>query len=511
MIGSRTVLTGAAALACLATTIVTAQTVTLVPVASGLDQPVYVTHAGDGSGRLFIVEQTGSIRVFDGAQLLGTPFLDISSLVSCCGERGLLSVAFHPDYESNGQFYVDYTDIAGDTVVTRYAVSPGNPNVADPASAFTVLTVDQDFPTHNGGQLQFSPNDGYLYISVGDGGSAGDPNDRGQSLDTLLGKILRIDVDSGVHYGIPPDNPYVGIDGLDEIWANGLRNPWRFSFDRATGDMFIGDVGQNSFEEVDFQPAESAGCENYGWRLMEASSCFNPPSNCSLGLPSGCNPVGELVLPILEYAHENNPCDAVTGGYRYRGTDVPALDGLYVFGDYCRGTIWAAEEFVHEYLGPPLVLGEPPPPGPPAITEWISEVLVDSLLGVSSFGEDEDGELYVVDIGGTVSRIAPVVALSPPSGRYSVTQDLDLVIRIYLADVSVEAVEMALDGEAWHADFGICETVGRMPHGGLTLRCRDLGRLLAPGHQVISVGVVLEDGRRFDGGVTWHIEATPED
>ncbi len=367
----------------------TAQTIKLDPVVSGLSSPVYLTHAGDGSGRLFIVEQAGRIRIHDGAQLLPTPFLDINGLVSCCNERGLLGLAFHPQYTSNGFFYVNYTDNAGDTVVARYTVS-GNPNVADPGSAMVVLTVDQPFANHNGGQIEFGP-DGYLYIGMGDGGSGGDPQNNGQTITTLLGKMLRIDVDAAPPYGIPPDNPYVGIAGRDEIWATGLRNPWRFSFDLLTGDMFIGDVGQNRREEIDFQPASSTGCENYGWRLMEGSLCFNPSSNCSPGQPTGCNPTGALELPILEYAHQNNPCDSVTGGYRYRGTQVPSLDGWYLYGDYCYGAIWGAFEPVGEGAGAP--------------TAWVSKQLYDAPFFLSSFGQDEDGELYVLDVGGTAYRI----------------------------------------------------------------------------------------------------------
>ena len=289
------------------------------PVITGLSSPVGITHAGDGSGRLFIVLQGGRIVIFDGVKILSSPFLDITSVVSSGGERGLLGLAFHPNYVGNGSFYVNYTNTAGDTVIARYSVS-ANPNQADPTSADILLTIPQPFSNHNGGQLHFGP-DGYLYIGIGDGGSGGDPQNNGQDLGTLLGKILRIDVDKGPPYAIPPDNPFFGPgDGaLDEIWAWGLRNPWRFSFDRLTGDMFIGDVGQNSWEEVDFQPASSAGGENYGWRLMEGNSCYNPATNCN---------DSTLTLPILVYDHTVG-C-SVTGGYRYRGSKNPALDGFYL-------------------------------------------------------------------------------------------------------------------------------------------------------------------------------------
>jgi len=357
------------------------------PVVTGLTSPVDITHAGDGSGRLLIVLQTGQIVIYDGAQVLPAPFLDISGLVSSGGERGLLGVAFHPNYASNGFFYVNYTDAAGDTVISRYSVS-ADANLADPTSAFILLTIPQPFSNHNGGQLQFGP-DGYLYIAVGDGGSGGDPQDNAQNLGSFLGKILRIDVDGGVPYAIPADNPYAGIAGaLEEIWASGLRNPWRFSFDRLTGDLFIGDVGQGSWEEVDFQPAGSAGGENYGWRLMEGNSCFNPSTNCNNGT---------LTLPILVYDH-NVGC-SVTGGYRYRGSNNLDLDGFYVYGDYCTGRMWGAKE---DGMG-----------------GWTNTELIDTNFLISTFGEDESGEIYVAHFSSTDGAIYQIVqtksALSAPA------------------------------------------------------------------------------------------------
>src|SRR5687767_4865131 len=253
-----------------------AQTVALQPVVSGLTEPVAIAHAQDN--RLFIVLQAGQIVIWNGTSLLQTSFLDIRSLVSSGGERGLLGLAFHPDYSQNGFFFVNYTDRSGngDTVVARYSVSAADPNRADPASARTLLVIDQPFSNHNGGQLQFGP-DRYLYIGMGDGGSGGDPQNFAQNRAQLLGKILRIDVDSGNPYGIPPTNPFVGLSGMrPEIWAQGMRNPWRFSFDSITGDLWIADVGQGDVEEIDFQPASSRGGENYGWRIKEGSSCFNP-------------------------------------------------------------------------------------------------------------------------------------------------------------------------------------------------------------------------------------------
>jgi glucose/arabinose dehydrogenase len=346
-------------------------------VATGLPTPVSITHAGDGSGRLFITLQDGRIVIHDGAQVLATPFLDIRSKVSCCGERGLLSAAFHPSYAANGLFYVNYTNQAGHTVIARYQVS-ADPNVANPRSERVLLRVRQPFANHNGGQLQFGP-DGFLYIGLGDGGSGGDPGNRAQSRRLLLGKILRIDVDGGVRYAIPRDNPFVGVRGARrEIWAYGLRNPWRFSFDRITGDLFIADVGQSAWEEINFQQAGSPGGDNYGWRLMEGNHCFNPAVGCD---------DGTLVHPIAEYDHSQG-C-SVTGGYVYRGSVVTSLVGSYLFGDFCSGIVWSSR------FDP--------------VSGWTTTPLDDTSLTISTFGEDQDGELYLADYGtGTVHRIIGV-------------------------------------------------------------------------------------------------------
>jgi glucose/arabinose dehydrogenase len=355
-------------------------------VAPGLSQPVGITHAGDGSGRLFITLQAGRIVIFDGASILPTPFLDIQALVSCCGERGLLSVAFHPSYELNGFFYVNYTNIDGNTVIARYSVSGADANVADPNSSAILLTISQPFANHNGGQLQFGP-DGYLYIGMGDGGSGGDPFNNAQNLGTLLGKILRIDVDSAFPYAVPAANPFTGNPGaFGEIWALGLRNPWRFSFDRLTGDLFIADVGQNNWEEVNFQSAGSTGGENYGWRLMEGFHCFDPAT--------GCND-GTLTLPILEYDHSTG-C-SVTGGYAYRGAGVPELYGTYVYADFCTGRISGA---VRDQSG-----------------AWTSFEILDTDFTISSFGEDEAGEIYFthhdVDNGAVYRIMSSTSGVSP--------------------------------------------------------------------------------------------------
>lgn len=354
-------------------------TLELQPVVSGLDQPVHVTNAGDGSGRLFVVEKAGIIRIVANDQLRPEPFLDITTVVGSSGsEQGLLSVAFHPDYRTNGRFFVDYTDKNGDTVIEGYQVS-SEPDVADPGSGVTLLTIDQPYPNHNGGQLAFG-SDGYLYIGMGDGGSGGDPQGNGQNKNVLLGKLLRIDVNAEGEqpYGIPSDNPYVGdSDARPEVWAIGLRNPWRFSFDRETGDLFIADVGQGDYEEVDVHPVSAGGGKNYGWNTMEGLHCFNPRS--------GCAQQG-LELPVAEYNHGQG-C-SVTGGVRYRGTAVPAFGSTYFYGDYCSGKIWGLTEA----------------PG----GTWRSTELLASDHSISSFGEDEAGEIYLTDLadGGVYRLVA---------------------------------------------------------------------------------------------------------
>lgn len=356
----------------------------VAPILSGLGSPVAITHAGDGSGRLFITLQTGRILIYDGQQVLPAPFLDIAALITSGGERGLFSVAFHPSYAANGLLFVNYTDLNGDTAVARYTVS-ADPNAADPASAAILLSIPQPFANHNGDQLQFGP-DGYLYIGMGDGGSGGDPLNNAQNLNSLLGKMLRIDVDAGPPYGIPADNPFVGNPAaLPEIWASGLRNPWRFSFDRLTGDLWVADVGQSNFEEVNFQASGSTGGENYGWRLMEADSCFNPASGCNNGT---------LSLPVLQYDHSLG-C-SITGGYRYRGQDHPGLAGIYFYADFCTGRIWGASQ--------------------DASGSWVATELLDTDLQITAFGEDENGEIYLASFGpnaGAIFRISEIPQSAP--------------------------------------------------------------------------------------------------
>ncbi len=340
-------------------------------VTAGLVRPTYLTQADDD--RLFVVEQPGRIRIIENGQLLDRPFLDIAGKVVTDGnEQGLFSVAFHPDYKTNGQFFIDYTrQPDGATVIERYTVSKDDPNQADDQSGKVILTIAQPEANHNGGQLQFGP-DGYLYIGMGDGGGQGDrhgPIGNGQDRNALLGKILRIDVTNQDTYTIPPDNPFG-----TEVWSYGWRNPWRFSFDRTTNDLYIADVGQNTYEEVDFQSASSKGGENYGWRIMEGRHCFNPPE--------GCDQSG-LVLPIAEYSHTEGGC-SITGGYVYRGQQFPAAQGTYFFGDYCTGYLWSLQR-----------TGD----------QWQMTKRLETDMRISSFGEDLNGELYVIDHGGAVYQL----------------------------------------------------------------------------------------------------------
>jgi glucose/arabinose dehydrogenase len=369
---------------------------TTVRVASGLSQPLFLTQDRNDHRRLFIVEQSGRVRVLRDGVLLAVPFLDLTSKVNTSGsERGLLGLALHPGYESNGFLYVSYTGANGATFVERYRVS-GNPDVADPGSAFVIMgPIAQPFSNHNGGCVQFGP-DGYLYISRGDGGSLGDPSCNAQNRLSLLGKILRIDVDGGSPYAIPPSNPFYGWPAArGEIWAFGLRNPWRFSFDRATGDLWIGDVGQSAREEIDFQRGASSGGENYGWKVMEGELCFST-LGCSNVEP--CNSA-KLMDPIHTYA-TGSSC-SVIGGYVYRGCAIPDLRGTYFFGDHCSARIWSFRyngSQVSDFRDRTIELR---PAG-------------STIDSITSFGEDLDGELYVLDRGGEVFKI---VANGPPVYR----------------------------------------------------------------------------------------------
>jgi glucose/arabinose dehydrogenase len=360
-----------------------AQQIALSTFVTGLSSVVHVQH--DGLGRIYMVQQQGIIRVHDGTALRVTPFLNIDPIVQGGGEEGLLSVAFHPNYAANGFFYVYYTNNSGNNVVARYQRSAADPFVANPGSGFILLTINHPgFGNHNGGSINFGP-DGHLYIDTGDGGGGGDPQENAQNLGSLLGKQLRLDVNSGSPYGIPAGNPFVGVPGArPEIWSYGLRNPWRFTFDRQTGDMFIGDVGQGAREEIDFQPAGLGG-QNYGWDDMEGSVCFEPPSGCL---------TANRVLPIIEVLQGSGDC-AIVGGFRYRGTQVPFLLGKYLHSDNCSGRIRVATETS---------------PG-----VWSDSINLDTPHNITTFGEDGNGELYVAAANnGTVYRIVGV----PPASLF---------------------------------------------------------------------------------------------
>jgi len=350
-------------------------TLRLSEVANGLKNPLYLTSPA-GDPRLFIVEQAGRIRIIANGKLLSTPFLDIEGKIKSGGEQGLLSVAFHPDYAKNGFLYVNYTDKSGDTRIERYHVA-SNPNRADPDSAKLLLKIEQPYANHNGG-LNLFGHDGMLYIGMGDGGAAGDPHGNGQNLKTLLGKMLRIDVNKGDPYSIPSDNPYVGRkDARGEIWAYGLRNPWRYAFDLKDNLLYIADVGQNKIEEINVVPASQKGL-NYGWNILEGSTCF------SLLLSRSCDRVG-LALPALEYDHDQG-C-SVIGGFVYRGRAVPELAGHYFYSDYCAG-------FLKSFKYTDGKLNEQ--------RDW----KVGEIGNVLSFGEDAAGELYILTANGSVYRIA---------------------------------------------------------------------------------------------------------
>ena len=348
----------------------------LTQIASGFTRPLYVTHAADGSDRIFLVEQVGKIWILKDGLLLEQPFLDIEDLISpgaitqSFSEQGLLGLAFHPEFQSNGIFFIYYTDRQGSTVVARYLADAENPDRADASSGEILFQLSQPYANHNGGHIEFGP-DGYLYIALGDGGSANDPLGAGQNRQLLLGSLLRIDVDGAAPYAIPPDNPFVDdASARAEIWAYGLRNVWRFSFDRATGDMYMADVGQNQWEEINFQPADSAGGENYGWNVWEGRHIFaggNAPNH---------------VPPIYEYSHSFG-C-SVTGGNIYRGEAIAELEAVYLFGDWCSGRIWGA--WRDQELN------------------WQARELMKTGIPISSFGEDEAGEVYLIDYGGALYR-----------------------------------------------------------------------------------------------------------
>ncbi len=367
--------------------------IALAPVAAGIGPITAIANAGDA--RLFLTVQTGRVLVFSDGQVQPAAFLDLASLVSCCGERGLLGIAFHPQYAANRFFFVDYTNTAGNTVIARYQASSVNADRADPASGVILLTISQPFANHNGGQLQFGP-DGYLYIGMGDGGSANDPFCNAQRDDTLLGKLLRIDVNQNINtapfYGIPPSNPFAGPGTpFDEIWAKGLRNPWRFSFDRSTGDLYVADVGQGDREEIDWQSRASAGGENYGWKIMEGTLCgAGGSSGCPAGVPPCNSP--SFKFPLYEYAHvgSGSCTGTVIGGYVYRGSTYPQLAGVYLYGDYCFGWLFGN-----------------------------GQMLSPNLPRLTTFGEDASGEVYLgTEDGGLYRIVSPAIPTpAPPASR----------------------------------------------------------------------------------------------
>ncbi len=346
-------------------------TIVLTQKISGLSEVTSLTHANDGSGRIFLVERKGKIRIFKNGALLTTPFIDLASkITSSGGEQGLLGLAFPANYKTQGRFYVYYTAPDGAITISRFSVS-AKPDGANLGTEQVLLTIPHGrFSNHNGGQLAFSPKDGYLYAGTGDGGSGGDPLGNGQNTNALLGKILRLDVSAGTGaYRVPPTNPYVKTPGYrPEIWALGLRNPWRFSFDRSKGDLYIADVGQQNREEINFQDSGSPGGHNYGWNILEGTNCYNKIS---------CTKPPKYIAPVWEYDHGLG-C-SVTGGYVYRGTTYPTMRGTFIYGDYCSGTLWG------------LKLDG---------TKWRNTVLLKSGLDLSTFGEDEAGNVYVVDYSG---------------------------------------------------------------------------------------------------------------
>jgi len=353
-------------------------------IASGFSNPVGLGHAGDE--RLFLVEKDLGILVLEGGSVLPDPFLDLRGILGdgVWGSGGLLSIAFHPRYATAGSFFVFYSNLDNKSVIARYEVSFEDPNVADFDSGVILITTTKPIPAgdHFGGQLQFGP-EGYLYTALGDGGTGGDPACRAQDLSLLHGKVLRIDVDSGrdvePYYSIPADNPFVGPDDpQDEVWAIGLRNPWRISFDRDTGDLYIADVGQGAREEVNRVEADTPGGMNFGWKIKEGTTCFTPDpliAGCVPGTPTCAFP--DFTDPVLEYTHDDENC-SITGGYVYRGRSIPELFGKYLYGDWCTGRIWAASQDSNSGL-------------------WQTELLPVELPGVTTFGEDVNGELYLAD------------------------------------------------------------------------------------------------------------------
>lgn len=394
--------------------------ITLQNFASGFSSPLDIAHCGDS--RLFIVEQDGLIKVLNAnGTTNATPFLNITSLTNGGGEQGLLGLAFHPNYASNGYFYINYTNNSGNTVISRYSVSAGDPNIASPTGTI-LLTIAQPYSNHNGGTLKFG-SDGYLYIGMGDGGSGGDPENRAQNINELLGKMLRIDVNSGSPYGIPSSNPYVGVAGEDEIWAIGLRNPWKFSFDRQNGDLWIADVGQNAYEEVNRAGATEAGL-NYGWRCYEGNTAYNT---------AGCPPQASMKSPLFVTNHSTGAC-SITGGYVYRGTTYPNFQGKYFFADYCLAKIGMSDSsgnvtFSSTFTGSNFV----------------------------TFGEDVNGELYVGSISnGIIYKLA--------DGTLGVAENDKKAFNVYPNPTKSEVFISSTDAATYATTIEINDLNGKVLH-----------------------------------------------
>jgi glucose/arabinose dehydrogenase len=461
---------------------------TTTRVASGLNRPIYATgvyYPGVGD-LLYIVGQTGFIWVMVDGVIQGTLFLDIDALVpniSGNDERGLLGMALDPQFVDTGEFYLNYTDNSGTTQIVRYRImgagpAPGDPNPlqADPGSSETVMSLGQPFPNHNGGCIQFGPNDDYLYIGMGDGGSGGDPGNRAQTGTTNLGKMLRIDVRGQATYAIPPDNPFVAVgDGFnDEIWSWGWRNPWRFSFDRLNGDMYVADVGQGSWEEVDFEPFDNEGGVNYGWRLMEGAHCFNPPAGCDNGM---------LEYPIHEYSHSVG--FSITGGYVFRGWAAAELVGEYFFADFGTSRIWSLR---HDGSGGNVV-----------VTERTAQLAPGggmSIGSIASFGEGPKGELYIVDRGGAttgeVYKLVPSPASAPGADP---VPGLGIQLRSTNPFTSSRPLQFAVSVE--HAAE---LSVDVMAPGGRHVRSLASGSF-DPGAHVFTWDGRSDDGRAVSAGV----------
>ncbi len=370
-----------------------------IQIANGFTKPVYVCQPPGENDRLFVLEQKGIIKIIKNGKTVRKPYADlrnrIHNPITPGDERGLLGLAFHANYQNNGFVYINYSDKNDHTIVSRFRIA-NDPDRLDTKSEKVLIKLKQPFSNHNGGHMEFGP-DGYLYISVGDGGKWGDPYNNAQNLENLFGKILRIDVDTGDPYAIPDDNPFINNEDVKgEIWLYGLRNVWRFSFDRETGDMYLGDVGQDLWEEIDFVVADKAGGQNFGWRVMEGNHCYNPPEDCE---PTG-------VLPIFEYPNDANYMKiltgmdepnvdgcSVTGGYVYRGSAIPGFQGTYIFADYCSGNIWTFKEkngIATEFQNR---------------TEEINLGGGEFTNYISSFGEDNNGELYIVDYNGIIFKL----------------------------------------------------------------------------------------------------------